>query len=187
MSVNVYARLLWDLVLGVVMKKKNENSQRRRRRRTEPSGRRRRVRSKKKQRERICAAAMRWVLPWRDSASITFSLTALSLYPSFTLSCYQSINARRTYIQQEKRESSWSSHLFVRPFIYPFFAVCPLQLSCCAYVCACTCVYTFLTSSFSLLCVCACIHSCWWPKGCSEVNFALARFFCMSCSFSDAV
>jgi len=65
------------------------------------------------------------------------------------------------YTRQEKRESSWSSHLFVCLFIYPFFAVCPLQLSCCACVHMYVCIYFLhvFFLSLSLVRVCVYVHA----------------------------
>ncbi len=171
--------------------KKKENSQRRRRRRTESSGRHRRVWSKKKRRERICAAAPRWAPLWRDSASITFSLTALSPSLSLTLSCYQSINARRTHTTSEGRK--FVIEPFVRLSVHLSILCCLFSVTLLLRICAHVRVYIlsphllFLSLLCVCVCMCACIHSYWWSKGCSEVTFALARSFCIHCSFSDTM
>jgi len=183
-----------DLVLRVMMKreKKRTLNAARRRRRTESSGRHRRARSKKKRRERICAAAMCWVLPRRDSVSITFSLTALSLSPSptsRTLSCYQSINTRKTY--RTRKERKFVVEPFVRPSVH-------LSIRCCLFsaallLCMYVCIYFphifFLSLALCMLWlyVCASMYSYWWSKGCSEVIFALARSFYIHCPFFDTM
>jgi hypothetical protein len=104
-----------------------------------------------------------------------------SLSPPFTLTYYQSINARTAHMTRGGRKFVVKS--FVRPSvrssIHSLLSV--LCNSPAAHVCVYTCVYAFFASSFSLSCVCVCAYSHWWPKGCSEVNFALARSLYVHC------
>ena len=152
-------------------KEKKENSQRRRRRRTESSGRRRRARAlarhkKNQERENLCSSSV------LNAAVKGFCVDHfLSLSLSFSLSKYQCTrNARR---RQRTSESSPSS---VRR--RPFSLVCSLQFSCCEHI-----HVLFASPLFVLLLVAACVLSYCWSKGCSEVNFILARSLCILRSF----
>jgi hypothetical protein len=82
---------------------------------------------------------------------------------------------------------------FVRLSVHLSILCCLFSVTLLLRICAHVRVYIlsphllFLSLLCVCVCMCACIHSYWWSKGCSEVTFALARSFCIHCSFSDTM
>lgn len=116
---------------------------------------------------------------------------SFSLSLSLTLSCYQSISARRIHTTREKRKFVVEPFVRLSVHLSTLYCLSSVTLLLCmrSYVRVYILSLHLLSLSVSLLCVCVCtsIYSYWWPKGCSEVNFALARSFCIHCSFSDTM